>query len=714
MLYEKNNINVDTINNPINNIIFASHPIYSESIPQERNQSIPIPLQNQTTEAEGVGSLNSKNFRIVYQKGSFLDAPNLFGNTLLHQALRAKDYELVKDLLENKIVIDSVNFAYQGMTPLMIAIEMEEEAMIELLLNHGAGSSINKEHPVTLKTSLHMAATLRNSHIARLLLKHGAANSILLKDKKEYTPLQRAIIVGNVDSVKAMLEYCPEIGKNLNKPDFYGVTDIQRAARSGNIEMVDLLLAHTIEEEIEVNILASFTAGDLEACQMETMSLDDIPVDQVEFPLVIAQNFCSVMLRLNTGEIWKIPHADAQEVRNHIMEKKFGDQAIDHLGTNVLTLFLNRGHGFLRLECRNCDEGKSHNQNHGFYPLNNIFLQPRKIEPQNRSKPDFIFNLVESHERGFKDQKGGEGNDDSSEHEADSRNYLKIMFYVDDKQAKAALTRIQEVSDACRQEPIGKPCIYNAFRHNCVSYVQKVYQSIGGKGYFAELFTSEQLDYGHFLTPWRIADYQAVSYAYVRSRWFAENNEDYQNHLTNATLRENHSIAAQITQPHPMKPISLGSALLWGVVLPAAVSCAFDYLSRIWNWQGESVSREDFDQWYHETSFMDHALSSNLDELERVISEMRKSISDEIASIKGAEKLNEAALYQNEIEQVKWRNWDHKRIDLLCDRYVLKAEIKELYKNKTLPSKNYLEKLDERITQLHIQCEELWTEVDAE
>jgi Ankyrin repeats (3 copies) len=711
MLYENNNIN-SRARDPFNKV-FASHPIYSESVPQ----GIPLPVQNQTAEAGAIPLYTNRYVRIVYQTGSSLDAPYLFGNTILHQALRAKDFALVEDLLKNQNVIASVNFACQGMTPLMIAVEMEEESMVELLLKYGADHSINKENPNSLKTALHLAATSKNSNIVRLLLKYGAADSISLKDKKEYTPFQRAIIVGNEDSVKAMLEYRPELAKQLNRPDFYGVTDIQRAARSGNIETVSLLLKYKIEEEIKVDKEASFTAGDLQACQMEATSLDHIPVDQIEFPLVIAQNFCSVMLRLTNGEIWKIPNANAQEVRQYIMEKRFGDQAVDHMEKNMLTLYLSPGHGFLRLECRNCDQGKSHNQNYGFYPTGS-FLQERKANPKDKGAwHDVIFNLVDVYENLFKDQKGSVQREDWYENDSDSRNSLKITFYVDDKQAKAALNTIQEVSDSCKKEP-EKSCVYNAVKRNCVSFVQEVYRSVGGRGDFAELFTGEQMNYGHFLTPSRLYEFKAVSYAYVKSRLFPEPQETiqniYQNHLGNEKSAASAVLSTPQPQSQPLQSIGIGSAVLLGFVLPVAATRAFDYLSWLWSRQGEAVSKEDFNQWNAKKRMIGQALSDDLVELKGVFTEMRSFLDSETAFIKTREKVDGAALYVNEMEQAKWRKLEQKRIDLLCDWITLKSEIKELRKKGSLPSKSYLNRLDGMISQLSARSANLMHEVEAE
>lgn len=341
-------------------------------------------------------------FRAVFKQGTvYLNTPNAQGATPLLEAVRLGEYQLVQELLKRGAsdVINTPN--KQGLTPLHAAVELGNHKLVKLLLSHGASDSINTQTNIPNEeddlydqknTPLHTAVLQKDDKMIKLLLKSGAANSINTLDAQGLTPKQRAIISGQVHAVKAMLDASPEAASTVNQPDQrFGVTDIQRASRSGNLEMYSLLISYLGIQEIKNNP-SSFASEEIESCEAasEVEAIKSFPIEKIGFPLVIAQNFCSTMIRLADGNILRLKHSDAKEVRDYLMHKKYGDEWKNDHGANVLTLYVAPGHGFTRLECQNCDDGQPFNMNRGFYPTDRI-LRNEPSEPQTKEEKKPVF-----------------------------------------------------------------------------------------------------------------------------------------------------------------------------------------------------------------------------------------------------------------------------------------------------------------------------------
>lgn len=702
-------------NDPIRERSILKKPL--DIVPILFHKRQPYDYQEEPFLHEVIPIINNQYFRFVLRMGDqILDVPGISGDAPIHQAVEAKDPLLVEDLLQRNL-IGSINFANnKGMTPLMLAVETEMESIVELLLKHGAASAINQKNPFNLKTALHMAATLKSSAITRLLLKYGAEDSITMKDRKHYTPIERAIITKRVDTVKAMLEIRPEIAKRFNRPDFFNVTDIHRAGRSGSIDMMSLLLAHVVEEEIKVGTEASFTAGDLEACRAKAPTLYFIPIEQVAFPLTIAQNYCQVMVALENGKILRIPNADAQQVRNYILQQKYGNEAVGLTESNVITFYLSPGHGFLRLECQKCDDEKPHNMNHGFYPTGNFFAT-RKYAP--KKDANIVYNVMGMLEEAMGDQKGTVNNENWYEDDSDSRNSLKIMFYVDDNQAKAALDRIKEVAASCKSKNPEIACLYNFIQRNCVDFIQEIFVSAGGKGNFAGYFTDEQLNYGYLESPTRLYEFKAMNYAYLNTRGFPHylrsglqhNINNLYNTMGYGSIIGKDAFMQTFPLPHKFQTLepadwNIRGTIFLGMVLAVGASKVFNYFSDLWLRSGETVSNEFFVEWKQAGIKVLESLSKKLDEVEDVIDGMQNEINEEIEALKKKERKpkNEMMLDLCEQDKTKWKILCNKRIDLLCDLTVLNQEMdKVLNSNKPL-SKAYLDNFAQRIEKVSEEC----------
>lgn len=376
---------------------FKVSPIFFDTLPEKEQ----LDLINKYTAAaqQGIKELNedgSRNtivhdvirlhspslFRVVFNQGSpFLNTYNAEGSTPFLEVVMADDESLIVEMLKGDIS-ESINHPnHKGITPLFAAVNNANPKLVELLLKSGAIASVNRLDCRNM-SPLHIAATLSDPFFVEILLNYGAKDSINRKDIKGLSPFQRALITGRASAARLMLEVEPSLVKTINQydPDSFPVTPLQRASRSGNVELMGLLV-QLVGEKIKLNHQAFFTAEVLEDCLVRHAEdfLETILVENVAFPLTIAQNYCNVMVRLKDGKILKIPNADAEQVRIFLLEKKFGP-GVHKEELNRLTMYMNPGHGFLRLECRNCDHDKPYSTSRGFYPTDKRLSEKKPID----------------------------------------------------------------------------------------------------------------------------------------------------------------------------------------------------------------------------------------------------------------------------------------------------------------------------------------------
>ena len=122
-----------------------------------------------------------------------------------------------------------------GYTPIIVAIESNNNEILEILLQNGA--DIRTEHPVFGKLTLHTAAYYQNETAVEMLLK---SDSTLVNEKSGtdgWTPLQDATLKSNTRIVKMLLDY----GADPLARDYKGGTAMDMATEFGKGEIVKLL-----------------------------------------------------------------------------------------------------------------------------------------------------------------------------------------------------------------------------------------------------------------------------------------------------------------------------------------------------------------------------------------------------------------------------------------------------------------------------------------
>jgi ankyrin repeat protein len=126
------------------------------------------------------------------------------------------------------------------LTPLLRAIEMGHEAVVEAFLDHGVDIDCGDktiDGKGNIESALNRAAWLREDRIVRLLLERNMAKRG--QQRKEEQELFVAAIVGDIDAIKKVI--C--MGVNVDVTDIDGGTALQWASWYGHVHVVLCLLA---------------------------------------------------------------------------------------------------------------------------------------------------------------------------------------------------------------------------------------------------------------------------------------------------------------------------------------------------------------------------------------------------------------------------------------------------------------------------------------
>jgi len=178
-------------------------------------------------------------FLIDNKANSFLRTNNI--ESLLHIAARLKDEKSVKILLSDPIIRKNINRfkCYEnGMTPLMVAVEMGNINIITAMIE--AGADVNMKNSQNEHSLL---IAIRNDHaeIAEMLLKHGAN----LKTPHTY---RNAHIIANLHYWKdpndyiRMLKALHRGGADIDAKGSNGETELYRAALNSDTSKVKAFL----------------------------------------------------------------------------------------------------------------------------------------------------------------------------------------------------------------------------------------------------------------------------------------------------------------------------------------------------------------------------------------------------------------------------------------------------------------------------------------
>ncbi|MCE5229417.1 ankyrin repeat domain-containing protein [bacterium] len=144
------------------------------------------------------------------------------GMTPLHIAVTGKEVDAVRRLLEAG-ANPNIQMSNGGPTPLYDAVCEDSDAMVALLLKHGARAEVRSRE--TGANLLHLTAMDGQTNIARRLIEAGA--DVNCANQFGVTPLHLAASNGH----NAMIELLAKSGANVNARSSKGVTPLEVAER---------------------------------------------------------------------------------------------------------------------------------------------------------------------------------------------------------------------------------------------------------------------------------------------------------------------------------------------------------------------------------------------------------------------------------------------------------------------------------------------------
>ena len=139
----------------------------------------------------------------------------------------------IRNIRPSTITVNSKNKI--GYTPIIVAIESGNNEMLKELLKRGA--SVREKHPVFGRLALHTACYYENVEAVKILLAYDKSIVNYQSDVDGWTPIDDAVLKGNIEIVKILLEN----GADPRIPNFKNETSIDMATKFGKGEIVKLL-----------------------------------------------------------------------------------------------------------------------------------------------------------------------------------------------------------------------------------------------------------------------------------------------------------------------------------------------------------------------------------------------------------------------------------------------------------------------------------------
>ncbi|XP_042647870.1 titin homolog isoform X3 [Tyto alba] len=162
-----------------------------------------------------------------------IDGRDKAERTALHLACASGHVDVVTYLVENKCKLNL--FDNDNRSPLMKAVQCQQEECVAVLLEHGADPNLADADG---NTALHLAVLSPNTAVAGLLLEHNT--NIDAQNKEGYTPLILAVSERHEEIVEFLLKK----GANVHARDQCERTPLMTAASGGELNLVKVLLRY--------------------------------------------------------------------------------------------------------------------------------------------------------------------------------------------------------------------------------------------------------------------------------------------------------------------------------------------------------------------------------------------------------------------------------------------------------------------------------------
>jgi len=236
------------------------------------------------------------------------------GNNPLHCACISDVVDIIDLLIKKFGELHTIQNS-KGNTPLHIACEWGSfnAACILITRLHCDPNVFNEDG----ETPLHLACKHGRLNICRLLLDNDCCNVTVQTSKTKETPLHLACCHTSPELVKCLLQRCTS---NQDIPDVYGDTPLFNACRSGNIDVVQQLLAGKYCDSLYVNTRSQETPVHI-ACRMGRLDIVQVLLDGHKGQVNQQNQFGETVLHV-------VCQTDAVEIANFLVEHNFCDPNI--------------------------------------------------------------------------------------------------------------------------------------------------------------------------------------------------------------------------------------------------------------------------------------------------------------------------------------------------------------------------------------------------
>ncbi|XP_032914607.1 ankyrin repeat domain-containing protein 26-like isoform X5 [Catharus ustulatus] len=207
--------------------------------PPPGNASLPCPAGAYELRQKDLGKLHraaaSGDLAQVRQglKKYGIDGRDKAERTALHLACANGHVDVVMCLVENKCKLNL--FDNDNRSPLMKAVQCQQEKCVAILLEHGADPNLADADG---NTALHLAVLTGNTTVGGLLLEHNA--NIDAQNKEGYTPLILAVSEHHEEIVEFLLKK----GADVHTRDQCERTPLMTAAAGGELSLIKVLLQY--------------------------------------------------------------------------------------------------------------------------------------------------------------------------------------------------------------------------------------------------------------------------------------------------------------------------------------------------------------------------------------------------------------------------------------------------------------------------------------
>jgi len=603
--------------------------------------------------------------------------------------------DVVKDLLKARTDENTFFFGNEGPLKLALTWGLPDELTMAIAEKTDPRNFVLDGEESKL---LHEAINSKNYNTLNMLLSQEIVSNYLVENESDTKSLLREAfkrrdyralkLLSQHVSPKVFLTFFTSPTNNA------GVSHLDKAMKEGNLELINIVLNASDNAEIAEHPEVFISKDTVEGClaDSEFQKILELPLEEIVFPLNLSQSFCDTNIRLRDGSILRLKNTNAVTVFHYLMEKKY---EVKDATPYEFTVYLSPGHAFFSFDA----------QVQGFYPAF-APISPSLIFAQVKQTLDTVVSKTIS--EGIRNaviylgyQKGYIKNEYKYLQLSEDENHPKIKFLLDDQQMGKLKSHFENLSKLCKSK--SPDCYYQLWTRNCVDFVQELFQSADGIGFFADFLTINQLGdvYPVASDPVGAYEVKAAQYSLLRSRGPVNYFRESSMKSTQQALKgvQNYALSSDVrdfvSKNDPAVLIQLG------MVCAALGTKLLKKMTSIWNVsEGEPV----------ENHKVKAKLKLYLKEI-ATLEEKSRNLRDEFNRLKIADFEPRSFLVRPEnkglwIDYADWKPASDQLVEINFSLIELKEMCEDL-SGKRVIREPILKELDDKIQNLNKELEEL-------